>query len=106
LAEKSALQSLLEWVDSADVQALNHIGSSADGDSAVGVDLDNVVGTGGSFAELGWILYTQEHLLPRLIVEGVRLEARATVLLVNDHLAMVAEECKVSKERDVQNRRG
>jgi hypothetical protein len=67
------------------------------------MDLDNVVGTSGPHTELGWILHLQGHLLPRLIVEGVGLEACATVLLVDDHLAMVADECKVSKEGDVQD---
>jgi hypothetical protein len=44
-------KSMLERIDLADVEALDHIGASTDGDSAIRVDLDNIVGTGGALTQ-------------------------------------------------------
>jgi hypothetical protein len=93
----------LERIDPVDVDALNHIGSLVDDDSADGVDLDNIERAGGSLAQLGWIFHMQEHLMPRLVVKGVRFKARTVVLLINDNLLLVLNERKISKERELQN---
>jgi hypothetical protein len=42
MAEQSALQIIVGMADSAGVDALNHIGLSADGDSAVGMVVNGV----------------------------------------------------------------
>jgi hypothetical protein len=61
------------------------------------------LGTSGLLTELGWSLQMEKHLLPRLIVKGVGLEARAVILLIDHHLAMIVDESTVSKKRNQQN---